>query len=105
MAAGTVCRNTQIVVIGVGSLVEICGVAGSTVGWRARIAICMAFNALRRLVCARKREVCRIVVKNIIDISSGVAGKTSRIIIGVPYDPIVLIVCFRVGMTGDAGKD
>lgn len=74
----------------------LCGGIGKSSG--------MAIKALNRLVCSRKREACRIVIKNYICIAGWVASQTNGAAVGIPIYAGMLVVGFRIGVTSNTSK-
>lgn len=64
----------------------------------------MAGDAGCSEVRAGQWKIGRIVVKDIGRVSRWVTGQTSRALIDIPPDAVVIVIGFRVGMAGSAGK-
>ncbi len=64
----------------------------------------MAINTICRQVRACQRETGVVVIKCITCVPGGVAGEASGAVVYISVNPVVLIICFRVGMAGRAGE-
>ena len=92
VAAGTVGAQTDLLVVGVGGLVEVVLVAAHTFGGRAGVAVGMAGEALQREVGSRQGKVGLVMVEDLLFLSRGMAGQTRRGRIGITgYRLMVLI--------------
>ena len=90
--------------VGIGRLVVIIGMASRALRRGTLESTGMAFQAIGAYMSSREREVGAIMVKHIISVARRVAGKAGIALIYIPSYPIVLIVRFRIGMAGGAGK-
>ena len=77
------------------------GVADRTTGWCPCESAGMTGNTCRLLMRTRERKCGRIVVKNIVNGTRWVTGKTYRIIIRIPGNPLMCLIGFRIDMTTD----
>ncbi len=64
----------------------------------------MTLDAIRGQVRSGEREIGGIVVKTIGRIAGWVTSQTGRTTVGVPPDPVVLVVGLRIGVATGAGK-
>lgn len=84
-------------------MIEIRGVAGDTLRGRTCISIGMTLNTIRGQVCTGEWKVGVVVVKTIGRIACRVTSQTSRTVVRIAPDPVVLIVGLRIGMATGAG--
>ena len=104
MAGRTIHGESQVDVVGVDRLVEVLGVARRTFRGGAGIAGGMAGCAIDHQVAAGQREGGHAVIEHIVSIPGGMAGQTGRARIGIAGDPCMVIIRFRIHVTGDAGE-
>ena len=100
VTGGTIRRKLRSSVIRIGGLVIISRMTSRTLSWCPSISSRVAVKTISREVGSLKREVGRIVIESIISITGGVAGKTGRTVVSITSNTIVLIIGFRIGMTG-----
>ena len=67
-------------------------------------SVCMALKAVDTGVCACQRKSCGAVVKASVCFSVWMAGQACCAVVHITIDTRVLIICFRIGMTGNTGK-
>ena len=98
-----ICRQVERHVVGIYGLVEVGGMTSSALCRRTRIPCSVTFHTIGCQVFARQGETRRVVVKNNICISRGVAGQTSRAIVGIAVYTVVIIISLRVCVAGCTG--
>ena len=104
VTARAIRRYSQCGVARVGALVVIRRMTTRTVGGRSGVSGSMAVEAGGRQVRAGQREMRFIMVKGIVFTPRRMTGKAGRTAVRIAIYTIVMIVCFRIRMTGDAGK-
>lgn len=102
VAGGTIRCQPQYLVIGIGGIVEIHGMAGFTIRGGALIPFGMAQNAIRILVAARQGEIRIVVIKTPVGITCWVAGQTGCIFVSITAYSAVFPIRFRVDVAIDA---
>lgn len=55
-------------------------------------------------MCVRQREICVIVVEDIVGISCGMARQTYRAAVHIASHACVFLIGFGIGMAGSTGK-
>ena len=100
MAHNTVRRNLQVLVVWISRLVKVLCVATNTGCVCTLESGCVTLQAIDCSVGSRKRKHRHIMVKDHIGISRGVTSETGGVLIGIPLHSCVLIVGFRVLVTG-----
>lgn len=99
--------QTQLLVVGVGRLVEIRFMAGEAIGGRALVAIGMTVDAIRGNMCTGQGKRRIIMVERSFRLSCGMAFKTGHRLINITPDIAVFFI--RVGlimlMTIGTGED
>lgn len=104
VAGSTVRGEIQSSVIGVGSLIEVRKMASIAICGCSDIPGRVAVDTVGRSVSTSEWEGSIVMVKGIVCIASRVAGKTGGAVIGVSGYTHVVIVRFRIHMTGGTGK-
>ena len=105
VASGAISGKCQGIVVRIDGLVEIIGMAKSAIGRGACITRSVALNAFDCGVPARQWKCSAVVVKDKIGITSRVAGEAGRIVVAVPIDFTVFVVCLRIGVAVDTSKN
>ena len=90
--------------VGIGGLIKCWCMTCLAFGGRSFKPVCMALKTVDTGVCACQRKSCGAVVKAPVCFSIWMAGQTCCAIVYIAIDTRVLIICFRVGMTGNTGK-
>ena len=103
MAAGTFCRQVQSRVTGIGRPDVVRIVTRSTLFGCTLKPADVALQAVGIQVGSGERESGTVVIKHIVGAAGRVAGQTGSIVVHITANTAVLIVCFRIGMTTDAG--
>ena len=96
VAHRAICWQVERHVVGIYGLVEVGGMTSSALCRRTRIPCSVTFHTIGCQVFARQGETRRVVVKNNICISRGVAGQTSGAIVGIAVYTVVVIIRLRV---------
>jgi hypothetical protein len=92
-------------VIGVRGLLKISSVARCTFRRGTHVTRCVAIQTFGGCVATSQRESRAVVVENQVSITRRVTSQTGGAVERVAIHAIVLVVCFGVGMAGDASKN
>ena len=104
VARRAVCWNSQGRVVRVGTLIVILRMTGRAICWRAGIPRGMTGRAGRADVRAGQGEVGFAVIEPVVSLAGRMAGQAGGTVVGIAVHAIVVVIRFRVGMAGDAGK-
>ncbi len=103
VAACTIRRQHQHLVVGVRTGIVVRCVASCAIGWCALVAVGMAVHAVRRLVTSGQWPN-RVVIESI-PLAGWVASQASWAVVLVAVHAVVVVVRFWVGVAGRAGED
>ena len=98
MAGSTIGGETKGLVVGVGGLVEICGMTGRAIRRRTLVSIGVAGNAFHRGMCSGQGEHGQVVVEDIGRVAGRMAGQAGRIVIHISGHADMLVIGLRIGM-------
>ncbi len=104
MAGCAIGGKAQGLMVGVGGLVEIGGMAGNAPGRRALVSVGMTGQTFHGRMRAGQRELGGIVVEGIGCAAVRMASQAGRAVVGIPADIVMLVVGFGIGMTGGTRK-
>lgn len=79
MAGCTIHRESKVVVIRIGGLIEVLGVASGALGWCASISCGMTGSAVDSQMAAGEREGGQTVIKDILCIACRMAGQAGGV--------------------------
>ena len=104
MTGDAVCRYIERHMVRVGGLVKVCGVACTAFGRRPFKSCCMTIQAVDGDMRSCQWKVRLIMIKHAFGAARWMTRQAYWTTIYISVYPVMLLVCFRIGMTGDTGK-